>query len=109
MYLQILQKRNVEDQLKQKHKMNLPVNKLDAWNAIIDSVDQEMIPIDMVKKVVFKLQDGKQRTVNLSTLRRQGLDIEDIEVVVGKQIGTIYEKEVVRLDFVVDVDAVARR
>ncbi len=89
--------------------MNLPVNKLDAWNAIIDSVDQEMIPIDMVKKVVFKLQDGKQRTVNLSTLRRQGLDIEDIEVVVGKQIGTIHEKEVVRLDFVVDVDAVARR
>ena len=88
--------------------MNLPVSKLDAWNAIIDSVDQEMIPIDVVKKVVFKLQNGKQRTVNLSTLRKQGLDIEDIEVVVSKQMSTIYQKEVVKLDFVVDVAAVAK-
>jgi len=68
-----------------------------------------MIPIDCVKKVVFKLADGKQRTINLSTLRKQGLDIEDIEVVVSKNMGTIHNKEVVKLDFVVDVNAVANR
>ena len=88
--------------------MDIPHTKLDKWKLVIDSIDQEMIPIDCVKKVVFKLQNGKQRTVNLSTLRKQGLDIEDIEVVVNKQMGTIHQKEVVKLDFVVDVAAVAK-
>ena len=46
--------------------MNLPFTKLDKWKQVIDSIDQEMIPIDVVKKVVFKLADGKQRTINLS-------------------------------------------
>ena len=89
--------------------MDIAFSKLDKWKQLIDSIDQEMIPIDCVKKVVFKLADGKQRTINLSTLRKQGLDIEDIEVVVSKNMGTIHNKEVVKLDFVVDVNAVANR
>ena len=89
--------------------MNIAFTKLDKWKQVIDSIDQEMIPIDCVKKVVFKLADGKQRTINLSTLRKQGLDIEDIEVVVSKNMGSIHDKEVVKLDFVVDVNAVANR
>ena len=48
------------------------------WNEVIQSIDQDMIPIDCVKKVVFKLQYGKQRTIKLSRLRNQGLHIEDI-------------------------------
>ena len=72
--------------------MNLPFTKLDKWKQVIDSIDQEMIPIDVVKKVVFKLEDGKQKTINLSTLRKQGLDIQDIEVVVNKNMSTITER-----------------
>jgi hypothetical protein len=89
--------------------MNLPFSKLDKWKQVIDSIDQEMIPIDVVKKVVFKLEDGKQKTINLSTLRKQGLDIEDIEVVVNKNMTTITDSGIVKLDFVVDVNAVADR
>tara|TARA_R100001163_G_C5067102_1_gene206002 strand:+ start:3202 stop:3507 length:306 start_codon:yes stop_codon:yes gene_type:complete len=89
--------------------MKLAVDKLDKWKQVIESIDQEMIPIDVVKKVVFKLEDGKQRTINLTTLRKQGLDIEDIEVVVNKNMGTITERGIVKLDFVVDVNAVADR
>ena len=68
-----------------------------------------IIPIDVVKKVVFKLEDGKQKTINLSTLRKQGLDIEDIEVVVNKNMTAITDSGIVKLDFVVDVNAVADR
>jgi hypothetical protein len=89
--------------------MNLPFTKLDKWKQVIDSIDQEMIPIDVVKKVVFKLEDGKQKTINLSTLRKQGLDIQDIEVVVNKNMSTVTERGIVKLDFVVDVNAVANR
>jgi len=89
--------------------MDIPSTKLDKWKLVIDSIDQEMIPIDCVKKVVFKLENGKQKTINLSTLRKQGLDIEDIEVVVNKNMGTITKRGIVKLDFVVDVNAVADR
>lgn len=89
--------------------MHLPLTKLDKWKQVIDSIDQEIIPIDVVKKVVFKLEDGKQKTINLSTLRKQGLDIEDIEVVVNKNMTAITDSGIVKLDFVVDVNAVADR
>ena len=89
--------------------MDIPYTKLDKWKLVIDSIDQEMIPIDCVKKVVFKLENGTQKTINLSTLRKQGLDIEDIEVVVNKNMGSITKRGIVKLDFVVDVNAVADR
>ena len=89
--------------------MDIPFTKLEKWKQVIDSIDQEMIPIDVVKKVVFKLEDGKQKTINLSTLRRQGLDIQDIEVVVNKNMTSITDSGIVKLDFVVDVNAVADR
>ena len=89
--------------------MDIPFTKLEKWKQVIDSIDQEMIPIDVVKKVVFKLEDGKQKTINLSTLRKQGLDIQDIEVVVNKNMSTVTERGIVKLDFVVDVNAVANR
>ena len=89
--------------------MNLAFSKLDKWTQVIDSVDQEMIPIDCVKKVIFKLEDGKQKTINLTTLRKQGLDIEDIEVIVNKKMGLFNDKDILKLDFVVDLYAVANK
>ena len=89
--------------------MILPSSKIDKWKQVIDSVDQDIIPIDVIKKVVFKLEKGKQKTINLTTLRKQGLDIEDIEVVVNKHMAVITEQGIVKLDFIVDLDAVADR
>ena len=89
--------------------MDIPYSKFDKWKMVIDTIDQDMIPIDCVKKVIFKLKNGKQKTLNLSTLRKQGLDIEDIEVVVNKNMSSITDRGIAKLDFVVDVNAVADR
>ncbi len=89
--------------------MKIAHTKLEKWKQVIASIDQEMIPIDVVKKVVFKLEDGTQQTINLTTLRKQGLDIEDIEVVVNKNMSSVTERGIVKLDFIVDVNAVADR
>jgi len=86
----------------------LCIDQVAQWNEVIQSIDQDMIPIDCVKKVVFKLQDGKQRTINLSRLRKQGLHIEDIERVVNRQLGE-FGKDIRNLDFVIDVHAVAEQ
>ena len=89
--------------------MDIPFTKPEKWKQVIDAIDQEIIPIDVVKKVVFKLENGKQKTINFSTLRKQGLDIEDIESVVNKNMTAITESGIVKLDFVVDINAVADR
>jgi hypothetical protein len=88
--------------------MNLSVTETEKWDEVINSIDQDMIPIDCVKKVVFKLRGGKQRTINLNRLRKQGLLIEDIEVVVNRNIGD-FGKDIVNLMFVIDVAAVAEQ
>jgi len=88
--------------------MNLSVTDTENWDEVINSIDHDMIPIDFGIKVVFKLRGGKQRTINLNRLRKQGLIMEDIEVVVNRNIGE-FGKDIVNLMFVIDVPAVAEQ
>ena len=88
--------------------MTLVVDEVDKWTKVIESIDQEMVPIDCIKKVIFKLENGKQRTINFSKLKTQGLGIEDIEVVVNRNMGDL-GKNIDKVDFIIDVLAVANK
>ena len=88
--------------------MTLVVDEVDKWTKVIESIDQEMVPIDCIKKVIFKLENGKQRTINFSKLKTQGLGIEDIEVVVNRNMGDL-GKNIHKVDFIIDVLAVANK
>ena len=76
------------------------------WGRIVNDVDKDHVPITCVKKVVFKTMDRRQRSINLRTLRRQGIDDESIESAVGKFIQD-HEHEIVSMELVLDVEAVA--
>ena len=78
------------------------------WEKIVDQVDKEHVPIDCVKKVVFRTQDRKQRTINLRRLRSQGIDEESIEKAIENFIAD-NEDDIMSMEFVLDVDAVAQR
>ena len=73
---------------------------------IIGDVQATEVPLECIKKIIIRLAKKKQRTINLNTLRRQGLDIEQIETVIShtlQQLGdTVHD-----MDFVVDIGAVA--
>ena len=86
--------------------MKIDSDRSAKWTEVLASIDQDMIPIDCVKKVVFKLKNKRQRTINLRKFRDQGLTIEEIENVVNRQL-TDFGKEIVNLDFIIDVQAVA--
>jgi hypothetical protein len=79
---------------------------LAKWEHIINEVNKTEVPLECIKKVVIKISGKRQKTINLHTLRRQGLDLEEIEIVLNR---TLYElgDTVVDLDFVVDITAVA--
>ena len=79
---------------------------LKKWEDIINDVDLNHIPLECVKKMVFKLSDKKQKTINFQLLKKQGLDIDDIHVVVERFIEE-NQDNIVNMDFILDIEAVA--
>jgi len=77
------------------------------WEHIIAEVTKTEVPLECIKKVVVKLHGKKQRTINLATLKRQGLDIDELEVVLSRTLTELGD-EVRDIDFVVDVSEVAK-
>jgi len=88
--------------------MDIIVDDVEKFKEVLNSVDQEMVPISYVKKVVFKLQDGKRKTINLEVLRKQGLHIEDIELVVNRSMQD-FGKNILNLHFILDIHAIAKK
>lgn len=80
---------------------------LDQWEQIVAEVHKTDIPIECIKKVVFKLYRGRQQTVNIHSLRRQGLEFEDINDVLTRRFEDL-DDEIRDVDFVVDITAVAQ-
>lgn len=79
---------------------------LTKWESIIDDVNKTDVPLECLKKIVIKLNGGKQRTINLHTLLRQGLALEEIEHLVNRNFAEL-DNEIKDVDFVVDIKAVA--
>jgi hypothetical protein len=79
---------------------------LERWEHIIDDVDITDVPLECIKKVVIKLQGKRQRTINLSMLRRQGLDFDEIETVMTRTLTELGDA-VRDVDFILDVGVIA--
>ena len=86
--------------------MQLDQDFLSRWEKIVNDVDKDHCPIACVKKVVFRTIDNRQKTINLRTLRRQGLDDDSIEAAVTKFISD-NEDMISNMELVLDVEAVA--
>jgi uncharacterized protein YeeX (DUF496 family) len=79
---------------------------LERWEHIIDEVNKTDIPLECIKKIIVKLNGKRQKTINLNTLKKQGLDWEEIEIIVTRML-TEFGDEVDNVDFIVDTVAVA--
>jgi hypothetical protein len=79
---------------------------LERWEHIIAEVNKTDVPIECIKKIVIKLEGKKQKTISVNTLRRQGLDWGEIEVVVNRTLAG-FGDSVNSVDFIVDAGAVA--
>jgi hypothetical protein len=86
--------------------MQLDRDFLQNWEQIVSDVEKDHVPIECVKKVVFKHNDNHQKTINLRALRRQNLNTEEISNVVERYIQD-NEPEIISMEFVLDVEAVA--
>ena len=80
---------------------------LAKWEHILADVNKTDVPLECIKKVVIKFKGGRQQTVNLHSLQKQGLELEDIEVLLNRTFTE--QSDLIRdVDFVVDVRSVAK-
>ena len=80
---------------------------IQQWEHIIEEVNKTEVPLECIKKVVIRLGDRRQKTINLAALRRQGLDLEEVEIVLTRTLTDLGDT-VRDVDFVVDVSEVAK-
>ena len=80
---------------------------IQQWEHIIEEVNNTEVPLECIKKVVIRLGDRRQKTINLAALRKQGLDLDELEVVLTRTLTELGDS-VRDIDFVVDVNQVAK-
>jgi hypothetical protein len=79
---------------------------LAKWDHIISEVEKTQVPLKCINKMVIRIVGGKQKTINLSRLRRDGLDDDEIEEIMNRNIFVLGDL-VNNIDFILDVNTVA--
>jgi hypothetical protein len=79
---------------------------LGQWEIIVAEVNKTDVPLECIKKIVFKLTNGRQRTINIHTLKKQGLNMDDLELIVARTFSEL-DTEIKDVEFVVDIKSVA--
>ena len=86
--------------------MQLNDDFLTKWEHIVNDVNKTDFTLECIKKIVIKFKNGRQRTVNLHTLQRQGLDLEEVETLLNRTFAEEHDN-IRDVDFVVDITSVA--
>lgn len=85
--------------------MNPEFNK--KWEHILEDVEKSKIPIQFLKKLVVKLREKKQLTINIQQLLKQGLEYEQVEEVVNRKLDEL-DENIVTVEFILNVENIAK-
>jgi hypothetical protein len=86
--------------------MQLNLDYLDQWEHILADVVKTDVPLECIKKVVIKLAGGRQKTINVHTLLKQGMELAEVESMLTRFFGE-NDHQIRDVDFVVDIASVA--
>jgi hypothetical protein len=86
----------------------MPLNddQLRRWEDILSEVNATEVPLVCIKKVLVKLRGGRQRTINLHTLKKQGLSLDEIETALIRTLNELNDR-IVNLEYIIDAATVA--
>ena len=79
---------------------------LAKWDHIISEVEKTQVPLKCINKMVIRTVGGRQKTINLARLRKDGLDDDEIEEIMNRNLFTLGDL-VNNVDFILDVNTVA--
>jgi|TARA_R110002126_G_scaffold263134_1_gene406137 hypothetical protein len=76
------------------------------WERLLEDVEKHKIPVEFLQKLVLRLTERKQKTINIEKFLRQGLDTQTVEMIVGKMLEE-YEEELISIDFILNIERIA--
>ena len=76
------------------------------WERLLEDVEKHRIPVEFLQKLVLRLKERKQKTINIEKFLRQGLDTETVEMIVGKQLEE-HEEDILSIDFILNIERIA--
>jgi len=79
----------------------------DQWEEIVEAVDKTDVPVQCLKRLTIKLENGRRRQISITKLRKQGMPEEQIQVIINHTL-EMMGAEIKSIDFIVDVESVAK-
>lgn len=76
------------------------------WERLLEDVEKHKIPVEFLQKLVLRLKNRKQKTINIEKFLNQGLDSETVEIIVGKLLEE-YEEDIQSIDFILNIERIA--
>jgi hypothetical protein len=73
------------------------------WSHIVNEVNKTNVPIECIKKITIRLHSGRRKSINVSVLRKQGLEGDEIEAVVNRTLME-FGDDVKDVDFLLDIN-----
>lgn len=79
---------------------------IEKWEHILEDVEKQKIPVQFIKKLVIRLANKKQQTINVERFLKQGLDPDQIESAISNKLQEL-DNLLVSVDFVLNVQSIA--
>lgn len=78
----------------------------EKWEHIVEDVDKTKVPVEFIRKLIVRMRGRKQRTINIRTLLKQGLEPDEIEEVVHRTLDEL-DEDMVGIEFELDIESIA--
>ena len=84
-------------------KLNLNIKK--RWQDIVRGVDKKEVPVDVLQRIVVKLIDGTDLSIDIKQLLADGQHPDDIEDLLNSKFADL-DEFIETVDFFIDIDKV---
>lgn len=75
------------------------------WQDIVNDVDKKEVPVDVLQRIVVKLVDGTDLSIDIKQLLEDGQDPDEIEQLLDAKFHDL-DQYIENVDFFIDIDRV---
>jgi len=76
------------------------------WENILGDVEKSRVPVQFIKKIIVKMLDKKQHTINVKNLLKQGLEPDEAEEIISRKLEEL-DPLITSLEFILNVETIA--
>jgi hypothetical protein len=84
-------------------KVNMNVKK--RWQDIVKDVDKKEVPVEVLQRIIVRLVDGTDLSIDVTQLLEDGNDPADIEELLNNKFQDL-DEYIENVDFFIDIDKV---